>query len=151
MARQQRARSDASSAEIAGARSTGIDKSLPAFQRRAGLRDQDHVKLVAQQPCLVCGRRPRYPSSPLCAIAGRLDARSATSSLSRFVGAPPRGPPLRGRSRLVGSGQDRPAPGLLGGSDAYYGSSHIHYRAIPSSAASNIRQNKANLEAVSSP
>jgi hypothetical protein len=35
-----------------------IDKtvlSLPASRR---IRDRDHVKLVAKQPCLVCGRRP---------------------------------------------------------------------------------------------
>jgi hypothetical protein len=32
--------------------------SLPAPRR---IRDRDHVKLVAKQPCLVCGRRPADP------------------------------------------------------------------------------------------
>jgi len=39
-------------------RATSINKgvlSLPAPRR---VRDCDHVKLVAKQPCLVCGRRP---------------------------------------------------------------------------------------------
>jgi hypothetical protein len=39
-------------------RATGVDKtelSLPTSRR---VRDRDHVKLVAKQPCLVCGRRP---------------------------------------------------------------------------------------------
>src|SRR5215472_6815420 len=47
-----------------------VDKtvlSLPAPRR---IRDRDHVKLVAKQPCLVCGRRPadahhlRFAQSP---------------------------------------------------------------------------------------
>jgi hypothetical protein len=29
--------------------------SLPAPRR---IRDRDHIKLVAKQPCLICGRRP---------------------------------------------------------------------------------------------
>jgi hypothetical protein len=39
-------------------RATMINKSvlsLPALRR---IRDRDHVRLVAKQPCLVCGRRP---------------------------------------------------------------------------------------------
>jgi hypothetical protein len=39
-------------------RATAIDKrllSLPASRR---IRDRDHVRLVAKQPCLICGRRP---------------------------------------------------------------------------------------------
>jgi hypothetical protein len=39
-------------------RAAVIDKSalsLPASRR---IRDRDHVRLVAKQPCLVCGRRP---------------------------------------------------------------------------------------------
>jgi hypothetical protein len=48
----------------------GVDKSaltLPAPRR---IRDRDHVKSVAKQPCLVCGRRPadahhlRFTQSP---------------------------------------------------------------------------------------
>ena len=51
-------------------RSAAVDKgalALPALRR---IRDRDHVKLVATQPCLVCGRRPadahhlRFTQSP---------------------------------------------------------------------------------------
>jgi hypothetical protein len=51
-------------------RSTAVDKStllLPAPRR---IRDHEHVKLVAKQPCLICGRRPadahhlRFAQSP---------------------------------------------------------------------------------------
>jgi hypothetical protein len=51
-------------------RATGVDKSalvLPTYRR---IRDREHVKSVAKQPCLVCGRRPadahhlRFAQSP---------------------------------------------------------------------------------------
>src|SRR5262249_24278063 len=34
------------------------DKSVLAFPSPRRIRDRDHVKSVAKQPCLVCGRRP---------------------------------------------------------------------------------------------
>src|SRR6516225_1053430 len=36
-------------------RATGVNKTLPVPRR---IRDREHVKSVAKQPCLVCGRRP---------------------------------------------------------------------------------------------
>ena len=36
----------------------GIDKSRLAHPEPRRVRDKDHVKFVAKQPCLVCGRRP---------------------------------------------------------------------------------------------
>jgi hypothetical protein len=39
-------------------RSSVIDKSMLALPEPRRVRDRDHVKYVAQQPCLVCGRRP---------------------------------------------------------------------------------------------
>jgi hypothetical protein len=51
-------------------RASAVDKTaltLPALRR---IRDRDHVKSVARQPCLVCGRRPadahhlRFAQSP---------------------------------------------------------------------------------------
>jgi hypothetical protein len=39
-------------------RSRSIDKSVLAMPEPRRVRDRDHVRLVAQQPCLVCGRRP---------------------------------------------------------------------------------------------
>ena len=35
-----------------------IDKSELAFPEPRRIRDHDHVRYVAQQPCLICGRRP---------------------------------------------------------------------------------------------
>ena len=48
-----------------------IDKSQLAIAEPKSLRDKAHLKLVASQPCLVCGRQPiRSPPSPVCAAAG---------------------------------------------------------------------------------
>jgi hypothetical protein len=35
-----------------------VDKSVLALLAPRRIRDRDHVKLVSNQPCLVCGRRP---------------------------------------------------------------------------------------------
>jgi hypothetical protein len=35
-----------------------IDKSVLAFPEPRRIRDKDHVRYVAKQPCLVCGRQP---------------------------------------------------------------------------------------------
>ena len=40
------------------ARSKAIDKSVLALPEPRRVRDSDHVKSVAKQPCLICGRRP---------------------------------------------------------------------------------------------
>jgi hypothetical protein len=37
---------------------SGIDKSRLTHPEPRRVRDKDHVKFVAKQPCLVCGRRP---------------------------------------------------------------------------------------------
>jgi hypothetical protein len=39
-------------------RAQGIDKSALSLPEPRRVRDRDHVRYVAQQPCLVCGRRP---------------------------------------------------------------------------------------------
>ena len=39
-------------------RAAVIDKSVLALSAPRRIRDRDHVRLVAKQPCLVCGRRP---------------------------------------------------------------------------------------------
>jgi hypothetical protein len=39
-------------------RAAAIDKSVLSLPAPRRIRDRDHVKLVAKQPCLVCGRRP---------------------------------------------------------------------------------------------
>jgi hypothetical protein len=40
------------------ARSNTIDKSVLALPEPRRVRDREHVKSVAKQPCLICGRRP---------------------------------------------------------------------------------------------
>jgi len=42
---------------IKRSRSKSIDKSILQLPEARRIRDRDHVKFVAQQPCLVCGRR----------------------------------------------------------------------------------------------
>jgi hypothetical protein len=42
-------------------RAKRIDKSALALPEPRRLRDRDHVRYVAKQPCLICGRRPSDP------------------------------------------------------------------------------------------
>jgi len=39
-------------------RPKGVDKSVLALPELRRVRDRDHVRYVAQQPCLICGRTP---------------------------------------------------------------------------------------------
>jgi hypothetical protein len=39
-------------------RAAAIDKSVLSLPAPRRIRDRDHVRLVAKQPCLICGRRP---------------------------------------------------------------------------------------------
>jgi ERF superfamily len=39
-------------------RTRGVDKSVLAMPELRRIRDRDHVRSVAQHPCLICGRRP---------------------------------------------------------------------------------------------
>ena len=43
---------------IKRSRSSAVDKSVLALPAPRRIRDRDHVKSVAKQPCVVCGRRP---------------------------------------------------------------------------------------------
>jgi hypothetical protein len=51
-------------------RATGVNKTTLALPVPRRIRDREHVKAVAKQPCLVCGRRPvdahhlRFAQSP---------------------------------------------------------------------------------------
>jgi hypothetical protein len=64
-----------------------IDKSALAFPEPRRVRDRDHVRSVAQRPCLVCGRQPSDSHHLRFAKAGQWDERSVTSSRFRCVGA----------------------------------------------------------------
>ena len=39
-------------------RSKSVDKSVLSYPEPRRIRDRDHVRFVAQQPCLICGRKP---------------------------------------------------------------------------------------------
>jgi hypothetical protein len=39
-------------------RSSAVDKSLLTLPEPRRIRDRDHVRSVARQPCLICGRQP---------------------------------------------------------------------------------------------
>jgi ERF superfamily len=43
------------------ARPKGVDKATLTLPEPRRIRDRDHVRFVAKQPCLVCGRRPSDP------------------------------------------------------------------------------------------
>ena len=68
-----------------GSRSKVIDKSALALPEPRRVRDRDHVKSVAMQPCLICGRQPSDAHHFDSRKAGRLAARSAMSSRCRYV------------------------------------------------------------------
>src|SRR5262249_54769363 len=67
-------------------RRSAIDKSVLALPAPRRIRDREHVKSVAKQPCLVCGRRPteahhlRFAQSP---ALGRKASHEFTVPLSR--------------------------------------------------------------------
>jgi hypothetical protein len=44
-----------------GPRSNGVDKAALMLPEPRRVRDRDHVRYVAQQPCLICGRSPTDP------------------------------------------------------------------------------------------
>jgi hypothetical protein len=51
-------------------RRTAVDKTVLSLPTHRRIRDREHVKSVAKQPCLLCGRRPadahhlRFAQSP---------------------------------------------------------------------------------------
>jgi hypothetical protein len=49
------------SSSKSGPRSKGVDKATLTLPEPRRIRDRDHVRYVAQQPCLVCGRSPSDP------------------------------------------------------------------------------------------
>ena len=61
-------------------RRASVDKSVLALPAPRCIRDREHVKSVAKQPCLVCGRHPA--DATICALRNQqpLAARSAMSS-----------------------------------------------------------------------
>jgi len=66
-------------------RRSAVDKTVLAWPAPRRIRDRDHVKSVAKQPCLVCGRRPADAHHLRFAQSLALVARSVMSLLSRSV------------------------------------------------------------------
>ncbi len=62
---------------------TTIDKSVLAIPEPRRVRDRDHVKSVAKQLCLICGRRPCDPITCGLRNTPPSDAKSATNSPCR--------------------------------------------------------------------
>ena len=52
---------DAPSVRDATEQVNGVDKSALAFPEPRRVRDREHLKFVATQPCLICGRSPCDP------------------------------------------------------------------------------------------
>ena len=61
-------------------RSHAIDKSVLAMSEPRRLRDRDHVRSVAQHPCLICGRGRRIRTISGSRKTEHSAARSATNS-----------------------------------------------------------------------
>ncbi len=76
-------------------RSSVIDKSALAFPEPRRVRDRDHVKSVARQPCLVCGRRPmdahhlRFAQSRAlgCKVSDDFTVPLCRATIARFIAA----------------------------------------------------------------
>jgi hypothetical protein len=96
------------SAELAKRlQSRGIDKSVLAVLEPRRIRDRDHVRSVAKQPCLICGRQPSDAHHLRFAQARALGRKASDEFTFLLSGAPPRGAPLRRGSRVVAERWDR--------------------------------------------
>jgi len=63
-----------------------VDKSVLAVAGPRRYRYPEHLRFVAQQPCLVCGRKPPIRTTCASCSRGRLAGRLATNSRCRSVG-----------------------------------------------------------------
>ena len=85
-----------------------IDKSRLVLPEPRRIRDRDHVRYVAQQPCLVCGRQPLgRPSPALCAKPGARPQGQRRVHRPAMPRPPSRGSPLWRRNGMVEKSGDR--------------------------------------------
>lgn len=84
-----------------------IDKAALTFPEPRRLRDREHVRCVARQPCLVCGRIPSDPH-PLRFTQSRALGRKVSDGVHRPALPRPssRSAPMRHRVSLVAQGWD---------------------------------------------
>jgi hypothetical protein len=123
-------------------RRTAIDKTVLALPTPRRIRDREHVKAVAKQPCLVCGRRPadahhlRFAQSP---------------ALGRKVSDEFTVPLCRGHHREVHRCGDESAWWIKGSIDPTAAARALWLKTHPLlSTQSEVRaklRNEANLEA----
>ena len=57
----------------------GIDKSVLTVAAPRRYRNREHLRYVAQQPCLVCGRKPSDATLPADSKRGASSHRSPRS------------------------------------------------------------------------
>ena len=92
--------------------SVGIDKSVLAVAAPRRYRNREHLRYVAKQPCLICGRKPSDPHH-LRFLQPRALGRKASDEFA--VPALPRpssrGPSRRRRASVVAGGRHRSHPG----------------------------------------
>jgi hypothetical protein len=81
------------------ATATGIDKSLLARPEPRRVRDKDHVRFVAKQPCLICGRTPADAHHLRFAQHRALGRKASDEAVPR---PSPRGPSLGRSGGMVG-------------------------------------------------
>ena len=62
-----------------------IDKSQLKFGEIKRLRSKEHLRHVARQPCIICGRVPRMPITSATLRSGVLASRSVTNLPSHFA------------------------------------------------------------------
>jgi hypothetical protein len=123
-------------------RPAAIDKTVLALPTARRIRDREHVKAVAKQPCLVCGRRPsdahhlRFAQSP---------------ALGRKVSDEFTVPLCRGHHREVHRCGDEAAWWIKGGIDPTAAARALWLKTHPLlSTQHEVRaklRNEANLEA----
>ena len=88
--------------------SKAVDKSTLALQEPRRIRDKDHLRFVAQQSCLVCGRSPSDPHHLRFTQTPRSWPESQRRIHGSLVPRPPsRSAPQRRRGGLVANGRDR--------------------------------------------
>ena len=83
----------------------GIDKSRLARPEPRRFRDKEHVRFVAKQPCLICGRRPADPHHLRFAQHRALGRKVSDEFTVPLCRPSSRGPSLWRRSRVVEEGR----------------------------------------------
>jgi hypothetical protein len=105
-------------------RAKGVDKSALPLPEPRRVRDRDHVRHVAKQPCLVCGRIPadahhlRFAQSRALGrkVSDEFVVPSVAATIAKSIA-----------TAMNLSGGKKPES-IRGQRRARYGSEHIHYR-----------------------